>query len=380
MDRWTMVLEALPGSLRAVRVDEEDHRPIDVELFDGDAETLRGSLLALVEEEGGRPDHLVLLVPGDLDEDRFAALSEAVRQARYPEPSWLPDAVSWVGGHLAAWGSGTPVTVVDVRGNDLMVWPTRTADDGVEIGADAPRDLGARLDALIAEVVHAKLAAVAPGIADALRSRTDDIGLRDAAHLAQELHKARRLMSASDGEELVVTAGDAEIYVTREEFTGLVDRALRESVDGTPAEDAAHTLVVAPEVTPIVEQLSATPGGSVIQAHAGTTSLDGAAALVLPRRHLVDDPTPTDGLPLPGRTAWSPRETAVVPVPRDTSGRDRPPIWAVPALAGLLVLTLAGAATVLVTAPETGFAPTADAGMLSPVVPVGFDRLGDGGR
>ena len=375
-----MVLDAVPGSLRAVRVDDDAHRPIDVDLVDGDAETLSASLLALVDAEDGRPDHLVLVVPGDLEEDRFAALSEAVRIARYPEPSWLPDTVSWVGEHLAAWGSGTPVTVVDARGDDLVVWPIRTSDDGVEIGEGAPRDLGGRLDALLTGVVHAKLAVVAPGIAEALRLRTDDVGRRDAAHLAHELHEARRLMCATDGEELVVTAGDAEVYVTREEFTGLVDHALRDTVEGTLAEDAAHTLVIAPETTPVVRHLAGHPGGSVLTAPAGTTSLDGAAALVLPRPHFVDDPTPTDGIPLPGRTR-APHETAMVPLPRETSGRDRPPIWAVPALAGLLVLTLAGAATVLVTAPDPDVAPAADAGEISPVVPVGFDRLGgDGGR
>ncbi|MDD7939261.1 hypothetical protein PHK61_12630 [Actinomycetospora lutea] len=378
MDRWTMVLEAVPGSLRAVRVHDDHHRPIDVELADGDAGTLSASLLATVEVEGGRPDHLVLVVPGDLDEERFAALTEAVRLARFPEPSWLPDAVSWAGEHLAGWGSGTPVTVVDTRGDDLVAWPIRTADDGVAIGEGAPLDLGGRLDALLTGVVHAKLAVVAPGIAEALRLRTDAVGRRDAAHLGHELHEARRLMSATDGEELVVTAGDAEVYVTREEFTGLVDQALRDTVEGTVAEDAAHTLVVAPGTTPIVEQLAATPGGAVLPAPAGTTSLDGAAALVLPRPHGVDDPTPTDGLRLPGR---APRETAVVPLPRETSGRDRLPIWAVPALAGLLVLSLAGAGTVLATAPVPGPAPAADAGSLSPVVPVGFDRAGgDGGR
>jgi len=378
VDRWTMVLEAVPGSLRAVRVVDDEHRPIDVELVDGDAETLSGSLLALVEAEDGRPDHLVLVVPGDLDEDRFAALSRAVRLARFPEPSWLPDAVSWVGGHLATWGSGTPVTVVDARGDDLVVWPIRTSDDGVEIGEGAPLDLGGRLDALLTGVVHAKLAVVAPAIAEALRLRTDDIGRRDAAHLAHELHEARRLMCATDGEELVVTAGDAEVYVTREEFSGLVEHALRDTVESTVAADAAHTLVVAPETSPVVAQLAGSPGGSVVTAPAGTSSPEGAAALVLPRPHGIDDPTPTDGIPLPGR---APREAAMVPLPRETSGRGRPPIWAVPALVGLLVLSLAGAATVLATAPDVEVVPAADAGALSPVVPVGFDRLGgDGGR
>lgn len=376
-----MVLEAVPGSLRAVRVDDDDHRPIDVELVDGDAGTLSASLLKLVEAEDGRPDHLVLVVPGDLDEDRFTALSEAVRLARFPEPSWLPDAVSWVGGHLARWGSGTPVTVVDARGDDLAVWPIRTSDDGVEIGEGAPRDLGGRLDALLTGVVHAKLAVVAPGIAEALRTRTDDVGRRDAAHLSHELHEARRLMCATDGEELVVTAGDAEVYVTRDEFTGLVGHALRDTVEGTAAEDAAHILVIAPEVTPIAQQLAATPAGSVVTAPVGTSSLEGAAALVLPRPHFVDDPTPTDGIRVPGREAVPPRESAVVPVPRATSGRDRTPIWAVPALAGLLLLSLAGAGTVLATAPDPAVVPAADAGTLSPVVPVGFDRLGgEGGR
>jgi hypothetical protein len=378
VDRWTMVLDAVPGSLRAVRVDDDVHRPVDADLVDGDAETLSASLLAAVEAEDGRPDHLVLVVPGDLDEERFAALTRAVRLARFPEPSWLPDAVSWAGGRLAGWGSGTPVTVVDARGDDLVVWPIRTSDDGVEIGEGAPLDLGGRLDALLTGVVHAKLAVVAPGIAEALRRRTDAVGRRDAAHLGHELHEARRLMCATDGEELVVTAADAEVYVTREEFTGLVEHALRDTVEGTVAQDAAHTLVLAPAATPIAEQLAATPGGAVLTAPVGATSLDGAAALVLPRPHTVDDPTPTDGIALPGP---APRGTAVVPLPRETSGRDRSPIWAVPVLAGLLVLSLAGAATVLVTAPDPDVVPAADAGSLSPVVPVGFDRLGgDGGR
>lgn len=376
-----MVLDAAPGSLRAVRVDDEDHRPVDVELVDGDAETLGASLLALVDAEDGRPDHLVLLVPGDLDEDRYAALSEAVRLARFPEPSWLPDAVSWAGTHLARWGAGTPVTVVDARGEDLLVWPVRTADDGVEIGPGAPHDLGDRLDTLLTGVVYAKLAVAAPEIAEALRRPVDEAGRRDAARLGQELHEARLLLGAADGEELVVTAGEAEVYVTREEFTGLVERALRDTVEGTVAEQAARTLVVAAETTPIVEQLTASDGGTVLRAALGATSPDGAAALVLPRAHGVDDPTPTDGIPLPRRPAEEPREAAVVPVPRATSGRDRLPFWTVPALAGLLVLSLAGAGTVLATdpAPDPAVAPAADAD--TPVAPVGFGSLGgDGGR
>ncbi|MEJ2888780.1 hypothetical protein [Actinomycetospora aeridis] len=370
MDRWTLVLEAVPGSLRAVRVDEDAHRTIDVDLADGDITVLNDSLAAVLHAAGSRPAYVVLVVPGDIDGQRFADLGAAVRFAGLPEPSWLPDAVACAGTRLAGWSSGLPVTVIDARGDDLVVWPVRTADDGVEVGEGGARDLGARLDALLTGVVHAKLAVVAPGIAEALRRRTDPVGRRDAAHLSNELREARRLLSATDGDELVVTAGDAEVYVTREEFTDLVDHA-RHDTTATAAGPATHTIVVAHERTPIAEHLAAAAGASLLVARPESAP-DGAAALVLPRPHAVEDPTPTDGIPLPGRL----RATAIVPLPRETVARGRPPIWAVPALAGLLVLSLAGAATVLATSPD----PAAGTGATSPVVPVGFDRLGDPGR
>ena len=96
-----MVLEAVPGSSAAIRVDDAEYRATDVELADGDAEVLGASLAELVAAEGSQPDHLVLVVPGDLDEHRFAVLTEAVSLAGLPDPSWLPDAVAWAGDQLA---------------------------------------------------------------------------------------------------------------------------------------------------------------------------------------------------------------------------------------------------------------------------------------
>lgn len=53
----------------------------------------------------------------------------------------------------------------------------------------------------------------------------------------------------------------------------------------------------------------------------------------------------------------------------------RPPRWAVPALSTMLVLSLAGAATVLVTTPAPG---VADADVVSSVVPVLGHLVGPG--
>lgn len=380
MDRWTMVVEAVPDALRAIRVDEEDHRPIDVGLVDGDAGTLGDSLAAAVAAQDGPPDHLVLVVPGDLDQHRFAALTEAVELAGLPDPSWLPEAVAFAGARLVTFAAGTPVVVVDARGDEPVVWRTRTADDGVEIGTGGAGDLGARLDALLTGVVHAKLAVVAPEIAEALRRRTDPVGRRDAAHLGRELREARRLMCATDGEELVVTAGEAEVYLDRAEFTDLLDHALRDTADASEGARAPHAVVVADEHTPVVEHLAGAWRARVVAAPAGASSLAGAAALVLPRPNLVDDPAPTDDLPLLARTMRASHGTAVVQVPRPTPVPSGPPGWAVPALTGLLALSLVGAAAVLVT--DAGAPPAADAGAAvpaTPVQPIGFDLPGEGG-
>jgi len=296
-----LALEAVPGSLAAVRVDEADHRPIAADLTDGDVEELSASFAALACAEGGHPDHLVVVVPGDLEPERFAALTEAVSLAGLPDPSWLPDAVAWAGAQLAAWVEGTCVIVVDARGDDLALWSVRTADDGVQIGRDGPLDLGGRLDTLLGGVVRAKLAVVGPELADALRRRIDAAARRDAAHLDRELREARRLMCTSDGEELVVSAGDAEVYLTRAEFTQLAEHALRDTVAdalGRPSPDVP-TIVVADRPTAIVEHLARNPGTTVVRAPDGESSLRGAATLVLPRLDsALDDPTPTDGIPL----------------------------------------------------------------------------------
>jgi hypothetical protein len=313
VDRWTLALEAVPGRLAAVRVDEEDHRPVDVDLVDGDAEELGRSFAASACAEGGHPEHLVVVVPGDLDAERFATLTEAVGLAGLPEPSWLPDAVAWAGTQLAEWVAGTPALVVDARGDDLVAWSVRTADDGVAVARGGALDLGGRLDALLGGVVRAKLAVVAPELADALRRRVDAAARRDAAHLDRELREARRLMCSTDGEELVVSAGDAEVYLARDEFTGLADHALHDTVvDALGHEDPRLPMVVvADRPTAIVEHLA--PRATVVWAPQDESSLAGVAALVLPRTSAaLDDPTPTDGIPRaalpfpvqrPGRTA-----------------------------------------------------------------------------
>lgn len=383
MHPWTLVLEAVGGSLAAIRVDEQDYRRIDVALADGDVATLSHALGAVVDAEGTRPSHLVFVVPGDVAPERFADLGEAVRRAGLPDPSWLPDAVAMAGVRLAARPAGTAVMVIDARGDEVAVWSVRAADDGVEISRDGAVDLTGRLDALVAGVVHAKLAVVAPGTADTLRRPRDEAGRRDAAYLRRELREARRIMGASDGDELVVTAGEAEVALTRAEFDQLVGHALRETIGDAVGHDepGAETVVVSDRVTPLVEQLSEACHATVLSAPAETTALDGAAALVLPRpaqeedavTEQADDPTPTDGIPflvLPHRPATrEPVGARVAP--------GRPPRWAVPALSALLVLTLAGATTVLVTAPDPE-GPTT--GVASPIVPVGLDRTVDEGR
>ena len=379
MDRWTLALEAVAGSLAAVRVDEADHRPVEADLIDGDVEELCASLAALACAEGGHPEHLVLVVPGDLDLERFAALTEAVSLAGLPDPSWLPAAVAWAGTQLAAWVADTPVIVVDARGVDLAAWSVRTADDGVQIGRGGPLDVGDRLDTLLGEVVRAKLAAVAPEIADALRRRVAAAARRDAAHLDRELREARRVMCTADGEELVVSAGEAEVYLTRAEFTQLADHALRETVSDALGHEApgVPTIVVADRPTAIVEHLAAAPGTTVVWALDGESSLDGTAALVLPRPHAaLDDPTPTDGIPMAALSATpvpAPRgeEPAVEPPPAAQAG-DRPR-WAVPALSTLLAVVLGGAAVVLTSAPSAAPGePIAEA--VSPIVPLGFGQ------
>src|SRR3954454_8868237 len=143
-----MVLEAVPGSVAAVRVDADEYRRLEAELVDADAATLGNALAAVVEAEGSHPEHLVLVVPGDLEPGRFVDLTEAVELAGLPEPSWLPDAVGWAGEQLARWEAGTAVLVMDARGDEIGVWPVRTADDGVEIARDGALDLTGRLDAL----------------------------------------------------------------------------------------------------------------------------------------------------------------------------------------------------------------------------------------
>ncbi|GAA4884597.1 hypothetical protein GCM10023203_40840 [Actinomycetospora straminea] len=374
-----MIVEAVPGALRAIRVDDEDHRPIDVDLVDGDAGTLGESLTAAVASEDGPPEHLVLVVPGDLDQHRFTTLTEAAELAGLPDPSWLPEAVAFAGARLVTLAAGLPVVVVDARGDEPVVWRVRTTDDGVEIGTDGARELGTRLDALLTGVVHAKLAVVAPDIAEALRRRTDPVGRRDAAHLGRELREARRLMCSTDGEELVVTAGEAEVYLDRQEFTDLLEHALHDTADAAEGARPAQTIVVADEHTAVVDHLAGTWRATVVAATAGASSLNGAAALVLPRPHLVDDPSPTDDLPLLARTMRASHGTALVRVPRPVPVPSGPPRWAVPALTGLLALALVGAAAVLVT--DDGAPPAADAGAsvpATPVEPVGFDLPGAG--
>ncbi|WP_328304222.1 hypothetical protein [Actinomycetospora sp. NBC_00405] len=373
MDRWVMVLEAVPGSSAVIRVDDAEYRTIDVELADGDTEVLGASLAELVAAEGSRPDHLVLVVPGDLDEHRFAVLTEAVNLAGLPDPSWLPDAVAWAGDQLARSAAGSPAVVVDTRGDELAVWPVRAADDGVEIAEGGPVDLNARLDGLLSGVVHAKLAVVAPELADSLRDRPDAVSRRDAAHLSRELREARHIMCVSDGEELVVTAGEAEVYLTRGEFTRLVEHALLEIITDGLGDDVTDvlTIVVADRETPVVEHLADPEGAdaTLLWAPPEASSLPWAAALVLPRHEEdagpVDDPCPTDGFPLP--------DDALVPLPRADGPRGDRPGWVVPALSTLLVLVLAGSAAVLVTEPDIpGLTSNADA-----VSPVGFDGAGD---
>lgn len=378
MDRWTLAFEAVPGSLAAVRIDEADHRPVDAELVDGDVEELSASLAALACAEGGHPEHLVVVVPGDLDVERFATLTEAVSLAGLPDPSWLPDAVAWAGTQLATWVAGTAAIVVDARGDVLALWSVCVADDGVQVGRGGPVDVGGRLDTLLGGVVRAKLAVVEPELADALRRRVDAAARRDAAHLDRELREARRLMCSSDGDELVVSAGDAEVYLTRAEFTQLADHALRESVAdalGHEAPDVA-TILVADRPTAIVEHLAVAPGTTVIRAPAGGSALDGAAALVLPRLGAALDDPPTDVIPLTAFSTWpvpAPRERAPAGSPRPMVPLERRPRWAVPALSTLLAVVLGGAAAVL------GTMPTAAPGELvteaeSPIVPVGFGQ------
>lgn len=353
MDRWTLALEAVPASLAAVRVDEEDHRPVDAELVDGDVEELGASLAALACAEGGHPEQLVVVVPGDLERERVAALTEAVSLAGLPDPSWLPDAVAWAGTQLAAWVAGTRVIVVDARADDLALWSVCTADDGVQIARGGPLDVGGRLDTLLGEVVRAKLAVVDPELADALRRRVDAAARRDAAHLDRELREARRLMCSSDGEELVVSARDAEVYLTRAEFTQLGDHALRETVSEALGDEAAGvpTIVIADRRTAIVEHLAVAPDTTVVWAPEGESSLDGVAALVLPRRDATVDDAPTDGIPLTALTALpvpAPRDGALAATPRPMVPLERRPCWAAPG------------------------APTAEA--VSPIVPVGFGQ------
>ncbi|PVZ11085.1 hypothetical protein [Actinomycetospora cinnamomea] len=325
MDRWTLALEAVPGSLAAVRVDEQDHRPVDVELVDGDAGELGRSFAALACAEGGHPDHVVMVVPGDLDVERFATLTEAVGLAGLPEPSWLPDAVAWAGAQLTGWVAGTRALVVDARGDDLVAWSVCTADDGVAIAQGGALDLGGRLDTLLGGVVRAKLAVVAPELADALRGRVDAAARRDAAHLDRELREARRLLCRADDEELVVSAGETEVYLDRDEFTQLADHALHDVVVEALGQEAPHLpmVVVADRPTAIVEHLA--PRATVVRAPENESSLAGAAALVLPRpADDLDDPTPTDGiprtvLPFPAPASTppaTPRGGDVVPAPR----------------------------------------------------------------
>jgi hypothetical protein len=382
VDQWTMVLEAVPGSVAAVRVDEDEYRPVEAELVDADAATLGNALAAVVEAEGSHPEHLVLVVPGDLEPERFAGLTEAVELAGLPEPSWLPDAVAWAGEQLARWEAGRAVLVMDARGDEIGVWSVRTADDGVEIARGGALDLTGRLDALLAGVVHAKLAVVEPEFAESLRRRADAAGRRDAAHLSRELREARRLMCTTDGEELVVSAGEAEVYLTRPEFTHLVEHALRDTVTDAvgPDHPDVPTILVADRTTPVIEHLAEVSGATLLSAPAGATSLDGAVALVLPRPltdedadGCFEDPDPTDAIPaLPGALPAKQPGSALVRPPRPLVSPGSPPRWAVPALSTLLVLTLAGAGAVLVTAPSPA-ASAADA--VSPIVPVGLDRF-----
>ncbi|HWN25791.1 MAG TPA: hypothetical protein VNP37_02405 [Actinomycetospora sp.] len=379
MDRWTLALEAVPGSLVAVRIDEADHRPVEAELVDGDVEELGASLAALACAEGGHPEHLVLVVPGDLEHERFAALTEAVSLAGLPDPSWLPDAVAWAGTQLAAWIAGTSAVVVDARGDDLALWSVCTADDGVQVGQGGPVDLGGRLDTLLGGVVRAKLAAVDPELADALRHRVDAAARRDAAHLDRELREARRVMCSSDGEELVVSAGDAEVYLTRAEFTQLADHALRETVSDALGHEASDvpTIVVADRPTAIVEHLAVAPGTTVVWAPEGESSLDGTAALVLPRLDAaLDDQAPTDGVSLTALSALhvpAPRDGALDVSPRPMVPLERRPRWAVTALSTLLAVVLGGAAAVLGTSPAAApVEPTTEA--VSPIVPVGLGQ------
>lgn len=379
MDRWTLALEAVPGSLAAVRIDETDHRPVEAELVDGDVEELGASLAALACAEGGHPEHLVLVVPGDLEHERFAALTEAVSLAGLPDPSWLPDAVAWAGTQLAAWIAGTRAIVVDTRGDDLALWSVCTADDGVQVGGGGPVDIGGRLDTLLGGVVRAKLAVVDPELADALRRRVDAAARRDAAHLDRELREARRVMCSSDGEELVVSAGDAEVYLTRAEFTQLADQALRETVSDALGHEPSDvpTIVVADHPRAIVEHLAVAPGTIVVWAPEGGSSLDGTAALVLPRPGAaLDDPAPTDGMPLRALSALpvpAPREGALAVSPRPMVPLERRPRWVVPALSTLLAVVLGGAAAVLGTSPAAApDEPTTEA--VSPIVPVGFGQ------
>lgn len=313
MDRWTMVLEAVPGSLAAIRVDDDGYRAVDADLVDGDAAMLGEALTSVLDAEGSHPEHLVLVVPGDLEHGRYVELTEAVDLAGMPDPSWLPDAVARTGEELAAREARTPVLVIDARRDEIAAWSVRTADDGVEIRRGGALDVTARLDALLSGVVYAKLAEVAPALAESLRRRTDAASRRDAAHLHRELREARRLMCTTDGEELIVTAGEAEVYLTRAEFTGLVDHALRDTLAEAvgAGEPGVTTILVADGITPVVEHLTDATGAIVLPAPAGASCLDGAAALVLPRPgpdqnratldEDVDDPDPTDGVALPAR-------------------------------------------------------------------------------
>jgi hypothetical protein len=311
----------------------------------------------------------VLVVPGDLEHGRFVELTEAVDLAGLPDPSWLPDAVARAGEQLAVREAGTPLVVIDARRDEIAAWSVRTADDGVEIRRGGALDLTARLDALLSGVVYARLAVVEPELAESLRRRCDAVNRRDAAHLSRELREARRLMCTTDGEELIVTAGDAEVYLTRAEFTGLVDHALRDILADAVGGDepGVATILVTDSTTPVVEHLADMTDATVLSTPAGATCLDGAAALVLPRP--VPDVDATD---LDDEDTDAPDDIDALPPAPDR----RPPRWAVPALSTMLVLSLAGAATVLVTTPAPG---VADAGVVSSVVPV-LGHLVDPGR
>ncbi len=367
MADWTLAVEAVPPQLSALAVEDERCAPIgDAELVDGDVDALTRSFTALVGRRDSFPEHLLMVIPGDVSPQRFAALADAAGLAGLPDPSWLPDAVACAGETLAGWAPGTRAVVIDARTGDVSAWPVRTADDGIQIAATGALDISARLDALLAGIVQAKLSLAVPEFAEAVRCREDAQARRDAAHLSRELRRARRLLSETDGDELVVTAGGAEVSVGSAEFAHLVEHAVHDVLGDIREDAGTPVLIIAGDATPIVELLVAATGGMPLNA-GRRPALLGAAALVRPREPLPDehvlpvprapedleDPEdPVAATPAPGPEAPAPAAPRpAAPRPAAPRPAARPPRWAVPALSTLLVLAMSGAVAVLVVGP-----------------------------